>query len=378
MDTFRGLAAVAVVWHHMIGGEMGVRSARVMAFFVISGYCIAASAESCLRKGIGARGFLLRRAWRIWPTYLLSLLYLVVMSACGATTGGWARVDRPLWVWLKNITLTQWTGQIHHPRPNAGSGKEWLVGVHWSLGYEVQFYAAVAIFMVIAAATRARLGVCFAFSIVAGLAWEITHPTLCYGWLGDYWVHFAIGAVVFYRLTRMPSAAARRGIDAGLAMLLGACVYVRWFAGIDWNPGRLVYYRVVYEQLAVAAGFGVALIALRPLSERWDRWGWTRPLRWLGAISYSLFLVHDINRGLAANLAGRMLPGGAPAWLDHGVQLVLHIALATAFWYLCERPFSRGSKHVAVSHAPAQLTVEDWPIPPRPSTEGEGEGLSPA
>jgi len=73
IDGWRGLAALALCIHHVttvwIGGH------AVMVFFVISGYCIAASADACQRKGWAFREFMWQRVQRIYPPYLLSIAF---------------------------------------------------------------------------------------------------------------------------------------------------------------------------------------------------------------------------------------------------------------------------------------------------------------
>src|SRR5436305_8136800 len=74
IDAWRGLAALAVVVHH-VTGKIFIGGPAVILFFVISGYCITASAESCLRKGRGFSHFMWRRVRRIYPPYLLSIAF---------------------------------------------------------------------------------------------------------------------------------------------------------------------------------------------------------------------------------------------------------------------------------------------------------------
>ena len=71
IDGIRGLAALAVVLHHL--QVIGIGPYAVIVFFVISGYCIAASVDSTRRKGQGPLTFLARRLWRIYPTYWAAL-----------------------------------------------------------------------------------------------------------------------------------------------------------------------------------------------------------------------------------------------------------------------------------------------------------------
>jgi peptidoglycan/LPS O-acetylase OafA/YrhL len=66
---------LTVVLNHLgvvngVVGHMGV-----MVFFVISGYCIAAATESGCRNGLGFKGFMSRRVTRIYPPYLLAVVF---------------------------------------------------------------------------------------------------------------------------------------------------------------------------------------------------------------------------------------------------------------------------------------------------------------
>jgi peptidoglycan/LPS O-acetylase OafA/YrhL len=64
-----------------------------------------------------------------------------------------------------------------------------------------------------------------------------------------------------------------------------------------------------------------------------------RPIAALGTISYSLYLIHQFNLTLVASIAQRVLPAWTPHLVTVAVMVGLHVALATLFWYLCERPF---------------------------------------
>ena len=76
MDGFRGIAALTVVcFHH---GFLPFGNYGVILFFVISGYCILASADSCQKQNLGVRGFAARRFRRIYPPYLCALVFFIL------------------------------------------------------------------------------------------------------------------------------------------------------------------------------------------------------------------------------------------------------------------------------------------------------------
>jgi peptidoglycan/LPS O-acetylase OafA/YrhL len=82
LDAWRGLAALGVVLYHLglyhlgLGMTFDLGHASVMVFFVISGYCIAASAESCRRNNVGPGGYVWRRVRRIYPPYFFPFCFL--------------------------------------------------------------------------------------------------------------------------------------------------------------------------------------------------------------------------------------------------------------------------------------------------------------
>src|SRR5262249_53973624 len=68
------VAACGPVYPLIKSGHLGVPM-----FFVISGYCIVASARSSLRRGESAAGFLFRRGVRILPPFWCSILVIAAL-----------------------------------------------------------------------------------------------------------------------------------------------------------------------------------------------------------------------------------------------------------------------------------------------------------
>ena len=105
-------------------GTLRMMYLGVPIFFVISGYCIAASADSSRRKGDSPWTFLKRRFWRIYPPYWASLVGLIalvaVLDAAGlsrfyTTVAHQLALRSPA-----NCLLAAVAGQLHPDRDLAG------------------------------------------------------------------------------------------------------------------------------------------------------------------------------------------------------------------------------------------------------------------
>ncbi len=355
IDAWRGLAALAVVLHHV--AQVNVGGPAVMLFFVISGYCIAASVDSCERKGLGFGRFMMRRVRRIYPPYLLSIVFwsatrYIKLKQTGVND--FAKFG-PL-EWVQNITLTQWLTLMANPVAYAATNKTLFVAVYWSLCYEEQFYLVMGLMMLLTVVLKMSVLTMTTGLLGVGLVVNAAFPEVSCGLFIEYWALFAIGVLVFHRLCRIRSEGGRRAVDGGLVALLVASVYLRWFSGVEWsadNPmlthDQRAETRIVYGELAIASGFALVLIVMRPLSTRVSSLRLYKPLMLLGTITFSLYLIHQFNLNLIAKVAGKMLAvipvigrgvvNPEKTWYGLTLQIALHIALASVFWFFCERPF---------------------------------------
>lgn len=331
LDGWRGLAALAVVVQHVFHLRIGHWA--VMLFFVISGYCITASASSCLKKQIGFRGFMWRRLRRIYPPYLLAVGYFVITRLVKLGAGGQSQLDVSWVKWLQNVTLTQWVSLVGTGWAYAADNPANFVTAYWSLNYEEQFYLLIALMMVGVSLTR-RSFLWFALPLIgASIIWNLMVPFYSNGLFIEYWLHFGIGILVYYRLCRLTSTFSRRLVDAFLIGLAITSAWLAWFANIDWWTRR-----PLAQELVVVSVFALVLIALRRFNDSFKRLPASRILMALGAISYSLYLIHQCNIRFAAAIADFLLPAGwtVPSMI---LQVGLHILFAIPFYFFCERPF---------------------------------------
>jgi peptidoglycan/LPS O-acetylase OafA/YrhL len=328
LDGWRGLAAAAVVIHHCGGIRLGHEA--VIFFFVISGYCIAAAGESCVKHGWGTKRFMWRRIRRIYPPYLLSLLFFALTRLVRYLYTGVPFVHSTI-EWIQNIFLVQWFTLIFDPKPTAASNYSLFVAAYWSLNYEEQFYIVTALLLGLGTVLRRRL---IMLSVAAAAIWMVVAPRECRGIFFEYWAIFGIGVLTYYRLCQMTERKYRRLTDTGLlAVAIGS--------GILWalNP-QTEDARPIWLEFCIASSFALILIISRPWDEVFKNSFFALILTPLGLISYSLYLIHQFNLTLVGSLVAKLLPEAkVPSDIIVGAKLILHICLATVFWYFCERPF---------------------------------------
>lgn len=349
LDAWRGLACLLVVVHHagyalgwseaggLWGRWLAVLAVRrmnlgVTLFFVISGYCIAASAAATGRRGDAPGSFLSRRFWRIYPPYWFALFGFLAVVA-GLDAFGLSRLyHHPLGVeldppgalewrqWLGNATLTEtWRPHVWGPERNV------YTGVAWSLCFEEQFYMICFLILWLAPGRLfAGLGcVTAAVAAVRAYAWWVGGLKGLAGTFPLLWHEFAVGLAVYYRLCVATRGWRARLVEAGLAALCAV--------GLA-TGGR---------ETATAAAFGLALVALR----RWDgvaaSAAWLEPLRACGRRCYSIYLAH-----LPAGVVGNQLLyefGLTPFWARALVMVplvsVAGVALGWAFHAAVEARF---------------------------------------
>jgi peptidoglycan/LPS O-acetylase OafA/YrhL len=298
---------------------------------------------------------MIRRLHRIYPPYFFAVVFYVLTRVAKTAATGHNTLLRPWTDWLQTLTLTQWVSLLFHPVQDAPQNPTLIVAAFWSLNYEEQFYLVMAGALALAISRGLRVTWLVLALGVLGLLWNFTWPG---GWITglflEYWAEFALGAVLFYVLCVYPSRAARIAFVLSASLLACFCAYR--LMSVHNEPS--LQHRA-YGELAVAAAFAVIMFLLRPLSA-WiaQHWIW-KPFVALGAISYSLYLVHQFNLTLVEWAANR-LAGHAPEPVRLCAMVALHLTIATAFWSLCEKPFLNRKPRAALltQRTAAQVAAE--------------------
>ncbi|MFG1933022.1 acyltransferase family protein [Mycobacterium sp. NPDC048908] len=295
IEGMRAIAVALVILFHayhqpFTGGFVGVD-----VFFVISGFLITSLLlkERGRTGRISIRGFYARRVRRILPASTLVVLVTVFATYgwLGFIAGNNTATDAE-WtaIFAANIHFglvqTDYFGALLPPSP---------LQHMWSLGVEEQFYLvwpAAFLVLVLLARTHHRKALCGALSFIvaASLIWSMSQTALNQTWayfspLTRAW-ELGLGALVAVlapviaglRPAWLPQALA----FAGLTGIILAAVL---FTSDTRYPGSAAILPVVGSAVLIAAGCAnERSIVGRALS--------VRPMQWVGARSYSMYLWH--------------------------------------------------------------------------------------
>jgi peptidoglycan/LPS O-acetylase OafA/YrhL len=291
LDGVRGLAIALVVGFHAFGWP-GAGTLGVDLFFVLSGFLITVILiEEHVRTGtISIRGFYRRRARRLLPALFAMLTPYLLLAGFAALSGH----GSSLFLALAGA-LTYTSNIIVAADPSAVPAG--LIHL-WSLAEEEQFYLIWPLLLLSLLRLGRRdvgrwLGVLLALVLLHRLALAArgaslerlyygpdTHADpLIIGCVFGYW--FTSGRVL--RLTAVPRASGFIG-GAALALIVTAAVL------LDAVPQRIVYFAQLPTLFAVCAGVLIICAASRESAIALALS--SRPIAFLGQISYSLYLWH--------------------------------------------------------------------------------------
>lgn len=367
LDGCRGLAALAIVVFHAYLVAMPYRGtmlhpalmgleAGVDWFFVLSGFLIFLPIARVIVAGRPwtRRGeFLRRRFWRIMPLY--SVVIVTTWSICAAMGQADAR------------DLVAHLAFVH---TFDGRTAYSVVAPAWSLAAEVHYYLLIALVAPLLARrcaniatpqARARLvaagllgciiGVVLLRAALPAAVFTLAHPALyCASILRSD--PFLLGMLVAMGVAveiRLPPWAVTALATMGAALAAAGSV-----ARYTWPAVALQFHGIM--------GLAFALILLALVSGDPGRHipvlG-TRPLRWLGAVSYSLYLWHDVPTSLVEPLRAALAGGGALFWIVTGGLVVFSLCAAAVSYRYIEAPFARhratpGAAHTDFPHVPAR------------------------
>ena len=339
IEGLRAIAVGLVLLYHGYGKPFTGGFVGVDVFFVISGFLITSLLlhEQIKAGRISIWRFYARRVRRILPASTLTVLVTIVAAyqLLGFISGN-EIADDAKWtaVFAANIHFalvgTNYLGSQLPPSP---------LQHMWSLGVEEQFYLVwpglFLLLVVIARLSKRRnvfgvLATSLLMVIGASLAWSVIQTSSNATWayfspLTRAW-ELALGAfiaVVGPAVSRMPTWAHQVAAALGLA---GIIVSALSLTPSTPYPGWAVAIPVVSSALLIWAGCGNPQTVIgRALS--------VRPMQWLGARSYSLYLWHWPILSIAAQYAGHHLS----LWQNSGLLLAAVAASAITF-RLVENP----------------------------------------
>lgn len=322
IEVARGIAATLVVLHHVsrhleqeygarqLGGVLDPGNAAVDFFFVLSGFLIF----HVTRRDVGNPArlgiYVKKRVLRIYPIFWMAMLAFSALHLVSAHT---EVTFEPMAV-LREAAL--WP---------PSDGDHVIVGVGWSLKFEIAFYMLFASFIVNRSLGRVVFSLWAAAALLrtAGVIEEPTNPVLLL--LTRSWVLlFPAGMLVGLLVRR------EKHPPSGLIVVLGiGLVSMAWYAQCRGDlEGDSLAARAIYGAASTVLLYG---LILRDLQGRTTSW---RPLLILGECSYSIYLFHMVGVAFAAKaissldlygrvpvvvLAALMILGGMAAGLAAGL-----------------------------------------------------------
>jgi peptidoglycan/LPS O-acetylase OafA/YrhL len=333
-SELRGIAAAI--------GSVG--NTGVDLFFVLSGYLIY---RLLLARRTGYLAFVRRRIERIYPAFASVLLLYLLLS--------WA-VPAENKLPLEPLAATRCVLENFLLLPGIFP-LSLIISVAWSLSYEFLFYLTVPV--VIAVLTLRRWPTTYRVALwCVLLAAALATPAVS-GYLRITMFFWGI------LLADLPAVGGRRTWTLlGIGGLLGAVVSTLLFDQSD-APAS---WRYVVLGASLACLCEAAFTRATPLRQLFS----CTPLRWLGNISYSYYLVHGLTlKFLFAALALVLPPTGGAAFMLPALLVpafLVTLVPSITLYLLIEKPLSldRSRRNVrapqgnpppgeSASHAPSQI-----------------------
>ena len=371
LDGVRALAVVLIVVYHylyvptdrsllptplaLVHELFGLAWAAMDLFFVLSGFLIGRILMSSRGSATYFGAFWRARAFRILPPYLIVVVPFLVLATLPD-----ARARLP---WLLEDPAPGWSylAFVQNLFMTDGFGANWT-GVTWSLALEEQFYLLLP-FAVLWLPPRRIVplcvaGIAIALLLRAGL--ELAGAPLGrnagYVLLPMRMDALLVGVLIarLHLDGTLEPWMARRGLLRACALVASVALigYAR-FGRAEGLGGPLIH-----------AGFvlGSAWLMIECLvAHHRARGGWVRPLgwapaRWLAAISYTVYLLHQPVQGLVHGLALGRQPSidGATGLLATAASLLLVLCLATLSWRYYERPLRDLGRRAIARRASAE------------------------
>jgi peptidoglycan/LPS O-acetylase OafA/YrhL len=342
LDGLRAFAILPVLYTHFWNDDNWLGSAGVFLFFVLSGYLITGILLRIRTKPSALQNFYLRRALRIAPIYYvtLGLAWLINLPGIRQTF---------LWhfFYLSNVLFTLKNGWL-----------PWYTAHLWTLSVEEQFYL-VWPFLILFLPFKAMKPVVWS-TIIAAIIYQLSAA-----WFFEI-NELGTGILVFASLDKLGLGALLALEEAGLGFprfLTKAgwvtFVIVLGFEALPINHSlawafvlRAELLIVTFAALIAAASSGISGPAGAILN--------SRIVRYVGRISYGIYLFHLFLYGVTGVVLGRLsLPplGRGPGCFV--VMSAMSIAAAAVSWHLFEQPLNHLKERLYVFPPMSVLPIKD-------------------
>ena len=349
LDGLRGLAALYVaaghLWYFKYWATYPVQqdfefiayaTKGVPVFVILSGFLIYRSYLTA--TGLeGLRSYVIRRFFRIYPLYAFSVLLLALLGRMEARDSGFDAVS----LFISELLMFRVLG-----------GPEVFANpVAWSIHVEMLFYAFLPLYVLLVPKRHFLPASIVIFFLMLAADQYYTREF-------SMWKYFMAGIIAAEFGHRFRIGA----FWATVCFLIGCVAFV-----VDIQGPTTDYFAQLgilrpssnYFTLGLAIAMFLILVGI-------DQRAWFAlflywaPVRHIGIVSYSLFLLHPIY--VVLNFSDVFLPHieniedrsltAMPTWFFLGVYLTGMIFWATAAYLLVEKPMIRYGKRLARRVAP--------------------------
>jgi peptidoglycan/LPS O-acetylase OafA/YrhL len=358
MGMIRVFLALSVVFWHMPGRPVMLLDATtaVLLFFITSGFYMALTINQAYAPPGAApqpgwrRSFYLSRILRLYPAYLVTVAAMVLWFGITATPNVFLNhpaMPLPAFLGLvflnifiagqdffqtiiNSVDLEETNGvtrAVVTALPPHFFENIWImVGQAWSLGSELLFYAMAP--FIVRSVKRLIACICVGLAIRFGLIFGL------HGFASEVWGYnffpatcclFCLGSLSYhlYPRLRQHRFAQRAGaaVTAGFA-LFALVSMLRWHAILALGPAGL-------DTFSLWCAYIIYALSLPLLFSCWRK---NRIDRWIGELSYPLYLVH----GGIIGLVFAHVHAGQGAKM--ALAILLSFASAAALFMLIDQP----------------------------------------
>jgi peptidoglycan/LPS O-acetylase OafA/YrhL len=353
LDGWRAIAILGVLAVHDLPLAIGGHSLQwlqdygglgVPLFFAISGVLICSRIleEEALTGRFHLKLFYTRRLFRIQPAALVYLAAIGILTLCGV-------LHEHLKYWLGALFL--YANFLY--RPDTATGMQsFFTGHFWTLAVEEHFYLLISLALFFVKKRR------LAFFTAAFVLVKIAHK------IGMHYAPDALVRRTYWQiqLLLLPSLAALLLREPQVRALVVRWMRPGWvflITALACTAAGLHSSEYVVFVLQYAFTFWVVTTVLHPQSWSTRALEW-KPLRFLGRISYSVYLWHvlffsaRVGPPVSSHL---LLVLSQRPW-----KYVCALAFATASYYLIEKPFVRMGHRLAPPATAGHKDLSDLPM----------------
>lgn len=305
--------------------------AGVEFFFVLSGFIIFHAHAGDLGKPARWDHYMVRRILRIYPLYWLVFLVTLAISLLALPMSNLA--SAPAGALLSSLLLLPMDPVMVQSRGAP------VVPVAWTLHYELMFYAAFGVAILVR-----RAGLMLIALFIAGWSYSLAsgaRPFPLNFFLADYFWLFIAGCGVAWLVQRVRVSLP----GARILTLAGGAFFFAVASGL--GPGQYI------DQTSMVLLLGAASAVLLFGAVQWElgsnEFRVPRLALQLGAASYALYLLHFPLITLCCKLAASLgwLAWGAPAMvLVAVISALLSGGLAVLLHRFFEKPVQGLARHV--------------------------------